>query len=330
MKWIGAENEYGIFLHNDDYAFVATDDPFLVIQEACLRLASQNTDSPFIWTREYGNLNAYSGEFLPSFDCWLKNGARFYRDQKHVEYSTPECETVREAVLAEKAGEKLFSLLLKENDREKFFILKRICSSEFISKGQNNVKAAGSHENYTINGELFRELISNESALCQVPSTARLNQCQSILVSHLVTRIIYTGSGHLERSFRENDKRCLRFWLSPRAFFTWCRINEHTTKSRAIINTKNDSLMSNYGMARLHLICGDANRSPWSLFLKYGITKLVLAFLESANSDRQLALAEKIDIRDPVGFLNRLSLLQPHSFSDRSPFRRALEIQRIL
>src|SRR6202171_2324175 len=40
-------------------------------------------------------------------DLVLSNGARFYNDHAHPEYSTPECTTLLEIVMQDKAGERI-------------------------------------------------------------------------------------------------------------------------------------------------------------------------------------------------------------------------------
>src|SRR5205807_7159995 len=40
-------------------------------------------------------------------DLVLSNGARFYNDHAHPEYSTPECTRLRELVAQDKAGERI-------------------------------------------------------------------------------------------------------------------------------------------------------------------------------------------------------------------------------
>src|ERR1700750_1479831 len=42
-------------------------------------------------------------------DLVLSNGARFYNDHAHPEYSTPECTTLRQIVAHEKAGERIMA-----------------------------------------------------------------------------------------------------------------------------------------------------------------------------------------------------------------------------
>src|SRR3954469_8857253 len=42
-------------------------------------------------------------------DLVLSNGARFYNDHAHPEYSTPECTTLRQIVAHEKAGERILA-----------------------------------------------------------------------------------------------------------------------------------------------------------------------------------------------------------------------------
>ena len=42
-------------------------------------------------------------------DLVLSNGARFYNDHAHPEYSTPECTTLRQIVAQDKAGERILA-----------------------------------------------------------------------------------------------------------------------------------------------------------------------------------------------------------------------------
>lgn len=211
------------------------------------------------------------GNFLP-------NGARYYIDScKYPEYATPECLTIRDLVIADKAGEKILlndflpfcRSIQKANygiGQEGFFTLK--------------VGTRGCHENYLIDERLMKP---------------KNNPLITALTAFLISRQILAGRGGLYKSDNE-------FYpvISKRAFVIETLINDATTLSRPIIGTSRArETFSDYGY-RLHLILGDTNISEYSTFLKIGTTDLMLTLLEN----NFLSL---LWVKNPVAVIHKIS-----------------------
>ena len=104
----------------------------------------------------------------------LTNGARYYVDHAHPEYSTPECSNALEVVLHDRAGELILRRSMEAAER-------LLAPGEAIVIYKNNSDGKGNsygcHENYLIDRAVPFSRIVRE------------------LTPHLVTRQIYTGAG---------------------------------------------------------------------------------------------------------------------------------------
>jgi proteasome accessory factor A len=221
---------------------------------------------------------------------FLRNGARFHPDFGHAEWATPECRGPLQAVLYDVAGERVVeSLLPGANDylRSKKF-------SGQLKVFKNNVDAQnntyGCHENYQVAratpglsdpDDLFRYLVKS-------------------LVPFLVTRQILCGAGHVAPRQNTRDKSW-RFHISQRAAFIDQVVSVEATSRRAIINSRDEPHGDIGNVRRLHLILGDANLSPWSAFLKMGMTALVLRMIEDTS------WIEDLTLENPVMALKQIS-----------------------
>lgn len=206
----------------------------------------------------------------------LTNGARLYVDHAHPEYSAPEVTTPRDAVLWDKAGERI----VEEAARR----LASVPGSPQISLYKNNTdnKGAsyGTHENYLVNRSTsFDALVEH-------------------LTPFFVTRQIYCGAGRVGIG---QDGRDSGFQLSQRADFFEAEVGLETTLKRPIINTRDEPHATASRYRRLHVIVGDANLAETSTYLKIGTTSLVLAMIELGAAPAGLRLA------DPVAEMHRVS-----------------------
>ena len=185
----------------------------------------------------------------------LGNGARFYVDHAHPEYSSPEVTTSRDAVLWDAAGE----VILLESAR---IAAERLGTSVRIFK--NNTDSHGSsygcHENYLLHRS--------------TPWSRIVEQFTAFLVS----RLVVTGAGRVGIG-RYGERP--GFQLSQRADFFETTEGIETTRRRPVINTRDEPHAPSRQWRRLHVITGDANRSPWSTWLKVGTAGLVLDALEA-------------------------------------------------
>jgi Pup amidohydrolase len=194
----------------------------------------------------------------------LTNGARFYVDHAHPEYSSPECATPSEAVRYDVAGE----LVLREAMRA---ALERGLGPGEIVVYKNNSDGKGNsygcHENFLVDREVpFGDVVR-------------------AMVPHLVTRILYTGSGKVGAETGATRARGVGFQLSQRAEFMEEVVGLETTLKRPIVNTRDEPHGDPRRYRRLHVIVGDANLSQVATLLKLGTTALLLGALEDRGTD---------------------------------------------
>jgi proteasome accessory factor PafA2 len=202
----------------------------------------------------------------------LDNGARYYVDHAHPEYSTPECTNARDLVIHDKAGERV----LAESIRASWRVMQpnqSILVYKNNSDGKGN--SYGCHENY---------LMSRSTPF---PMIVRY------LTPFLVTRQIFTGSGKVG-SEGINARHNVAFQLSQRADFFEVEVGLETTFKRPIINTRDEPHADPEKYRRLHVIIGDANMSEVATFLKVGTTALVLKMIEDDFISADLSLAEPV------------------------------------
>jgi proteasome accessory factor PafA2 len=202
----------------------------------------------------------------------LDNGARYYVDHAHPEYSTPECTNARDLVIHDKAGERV----LAESIRASWRVMQpnqSIVVYKNNSDGKGN--SYGCHENY---------LMSRSTPF---PMIVRY------LTPFLVTRQIFTGSGKVG-SEGINARHNVAFQLSQRADFFEVEVGLETTFKRPIINTRDEPHADPEKYRRLHVIIGDANMSEVATFLKVGTTALILKMIEDDFISADLSLAEPV------------------------------------
>ncbi len=84
------------------------------------------------------------------------------------------------------------------------------------------------------------------------------------------------------------------FCLSQRADHIWEGVSSATTRSRPIINTRDEPHADAERYRRLHVIVGDSNMSETTTLLKVGATDLVLRMVEAGVVMRDLTLENPI------------------------------------
>jgi proteasome accessory factor A len=194
----------------------------------------------------------------------LTNGARFYVDHAHPEYSSPECATPSEAVRYDVAGEHVLRAAMRA-------ALERGLGPGTIVVYKNNSDGKGNsygcHENFLVDREVpFGDVVR-------------------AMVPHLVTRIVYTGSGKVGAETGAARGRGVEFQLSQRAEFIEEIVGLETTLKRPIVNTRDEPHGDPRRYRRLHVIVGDANMSQVATLLKLGTTALLLGALEDLGVD---------------------------------------------
>ena len=210
-------------------------------------------------------------------DRVLTNGARFYNDHTHPEYSTPECRTVFDLVTHDLAGEKIVGECVRLRNQD--------LGGDFLQLFKNNTDYSGhsygTHDNYLIPRKLPFEVWVRH------------------LVPFLVTRQLYAGAGKIGAE-RKNEDGFTGLQLAQRADFIDSVLSIETMTQRPIINTR-DEPHATQDYRRLHLILGDANMSPYATALKVGTTRLVLTLIGAQKLDAPFELAE------PVADVQRVS-----------------------
>src|SRR5215204_1536571 len=193
-----------------------------------------------------------------SSNVFLQNGARLYLDVgSHPEYATPECDSLYELVVHDKAGERILERLVESAEQR--LAEESIRGTIYVFK--NNTDSAGNsygcHENY---------LTSRHDDL---------GHYAEVLIPFLVSRQIYAGAGKVLHTARGAT-----YSIAQRAEHIWEGISSATTRSRPIINTRDEPLADAERFRRLHVIVGDSNMSEYTNFLKMGTASIVLRMLE--------------------------------------------------
>ncbi|HEX3812810.1 MAG TPA: depupylase/deamidase Dop [Mycobacteriales bacterium] len=206
----------------------------------------------------------------------LTNGARLYVDHAHPEYSAPEVTTPRDAVLWDKAGERVMA----EAARRVATIPDQPLIHLYKNNTDNKGASYGSHENYLMSRQTpFSDIVRN-------------------LTPFFVSRQVMCGQGRVGIG---QDGSGVGFQLTQRSDFFEVEVGLETTLKRPIINTRDEPHADPERYRRLHVIIGDANCSEVATFLKMGTTALVLAMIE----DR--FLTGELGVEEPVATLRAVS-----------------------
>ena len=207
-----------------------------------------------------------------SSNVFLRNGARLYLDVgSHPEYATAECDDLVQLVSHDKAGERILEDLLV--DAEQRLAEEGIGGDIFLFK--NNSDSAGNsygcHENF---------LVARQGEFSRI---------SDVLLPFLVTRQLIAGAGKVLQTPRGST-----FCLSQRAEHIWEGVSSATTRSRPIINTRDEPHADAEKYRRLHVIVGDSNMSETTTMLKVGSAALVLEMIEAGVAFRDFALDNPI------------------------------------
>ncbi len=225
----------------------------------------------------------------PGNGGFLLNGGRLYLDMGHIEYASPECLSLRDAVTYDLAGDQLLQAGLDE-----------LGVADRVSFIKNNVDhhtgaTFGCHENY----------LMKRQAQFTPPVLGTL-------LSFLATRQIFTGAGRVGQAnplaldFEiPTGETPVDFQISQRADHIVNDIYQWVQFNRAIINARDEPLADYRKYRRLHLLIGDSNMSPFATALKIGTTACVLSLLENGQLAKNLSLLDAVqstrDIsRDPT------------------------------
>src|SRR5918997_1707134 len=215
-----------------------------------------------------------------SSNVFLENGARLYLDVgSHPEYATPECDSIYDLVVHDKAGERILEHLLLSAEQR----LREEGIRGVIYLFKNNTDSAGNsygcHENY-------------------LPSRRdEFGHYAEVLIPFFVSRQIYAGAGKVLQTARG-----AMFSIAQRAEHIWEGVSSATTRSRPIINTRDEPHADAEKYRRLHVIVGDSNMSEYTTFLKIGATSILLRMLE----DPKVVLRD-MTLENPIRAIREIS-----------------------
>ena len=215
-----------------------------------------------------------------SSNVFLGNGARLYLDVgSHPEYATPECDNLLDLVTHDKAGERILEGLVAAAEQR----LRDEGIRGTIYLFKNNTDSAGNsygcHENY---------LTSRHD---------EFGNYSEHLIPFFVTRQIYAGAGKVLQTARG-----AHFCLAQRSEHIWEGVSSATTRSRPIINTRDEPHSDAERYRRLHVIVGDSNMSEYTNYLKVGATAILLRMLEDPN-----VVMRDMTLENPIRAIREIS-----------------------
>jgi proteasome accessory factor A len=282
----GLETEYGLLINQERpdhsptwFAHKIRDHLFHVRRQGVLDLHHRGHDEP------------------PGNGGFLINAGRMYLDMGHLEYASPECHSLTDAVATDRAGDAILQQAIQD-----------LGLSDQVALIKNNIDhetdaTFGSHENYLVTRRF--------------PFTRR---GLGPLVTFLVTRQIFTGSGRVgaaspQDAWIQMDRlivprasiggshvgMALPFQISQRADYIVNDFFEWVQQNRAIVNTRDEPLADPNQYRRIHLLLGDSNMAEYATALKLGTTGLVLQLIEEGQAPRDL------EINEPVEALQEIS-----------------------
>ncbi|GER22092.1 Pup--protein ligase [Zafaria cholistanensis] len=238
-----------------------------------------------------------------SSNVFLTNGSRLYLDVgSHPEYATAECDDVAQLIAHDRAGELILNDLVTNAEAR----MREDGYSGSIYLFKNNTDSAGNsygcHENYLI------------------PRRLEFSRLAEILIPFLVSRQLFSGAGKVVPVDGEH-----RFSFSQRADHVWEGVSSATTRSRPIINTRDEPHADAEHYRRLHVIVGDSNMSETTQLVKVGSTDLMLRMIEAGT------IMDDFRLENPIRSIREIS----HDLTGRAPVRlasgretSALELQR--
>ncbi|GAA1473868.1 Pup--protein ligase [Corynebacterium felinum] len=243
--------------------------------------------------------------FRPVVDRWsssnifLPNASRLYLDVgSHPEIATAECDSISQLIAYDRAGD----LIVNELAQQAELSLKAEGVDAKVYLLKNNLDSVGNsygcHENY---------LVGREAVLKTLGKT---------LLPFLITRQLIAGAGCIKDG---------AFHISQRAEHVWEGVSSATTRSRPIINTRDEPHADSHKYRRLHVIVGDSNMAEPTCALKVGSAMLMLEMIEAGFDIPHIELENEINaIRDCAKDISGHTLI---ALKNQEPMT-ALAIQR--
>jgi proteasome accessory factor PafA2 len=211
-------------------------------------------------------------------DLVLSNGARFYNDHAHPEYSTPECTTLHQIVEQDKAGERILAECARRRNL-------KLPAGQEVRLYKNNTDfighSYGCHDNYLMDRDVpWDRIVSG-------------------ILPFLITRQIFGGAGKMGVEAESASSQPGLFQISQRADFFSVQVSIDTMNRRPLINTRDEPHADASRYRRFHVILGDSNMSEWATAMKIGTTALVLDLIERGQAP-QLEIAQPIDANKSI------------------------------
>ena len=270
-KICGLEHEYAIIVKNaPDFDPIRAS--YLVVnsfERAANTIWDYDRETPFLDARGFSfDDSVLSINSVDNFKInnLLKNGARFYVDHAHPEFSTAECATVTDLIAFDRAGDRILDIARqaasdKLPEGEEILIYK--------NNSDHNSNSYGCHENYLVSKELYKRMFPDHSRFSQ--------EIFGVIIPFFVTRQIFCGAGKVGS---ENGAPECDYQISSRSDFFEIKLGANTTANRPIVNTRDEPHADRDYFRRLHVIVGDSNMCEISTLLKIGTTRLILSMLE--------------------------------------------------
>jgi proteasome accessory factor PafA2 len=211
-------------------------------------------------------------------DLVLSNGARFYNDHAHPEYSTPECSALHQIVAQDKAGERILAECARRRNQ-------KLETGQEVRLYKNNTDfvghSYGCHDNYLMRRDLpWDRIVAG-------------------ILPFLITRQIFAGAGKMGIEAEGAASQLGVFQISQRADFFSVLVSIDTMNRRPLVNTRDEPHADANRYRRFHVILGDSNMSEWATAMKIGTTSLVLDLIERGKAP-QLEIAQPIDANKSI------------------------------
>lgn len=290
-RFLGTETEYGISTPTQPEV-----SPILTSTHAVVAFAALHTEARFGWDfeseyplrdargfdlRRYRRVPVVDPHALGVANIVLPNGARYYVDHAHPEYSSPECPSAFKAMVYDAAGDRVLDRTrrtLAELAEQQTSVLKDQAPCPPIRIYKNNVDGKGasygSHENYQYRRETDFDGLAHS------------------LIPFFVCRQAVVGAGRVGIGERGEEDG---FQISQRADYFCQQVSLETTLNRGIINTRDEPHADPLRFGRLHVIVGDANMSQTANWLKLGMTSLVIDRIEAGDDFSDLELTRPVE-----------------------------------
>ncbi|WP_175934958.1 depupylase/deamidase Dop [Corynebacterium sp. Marseille-P4321] len=296
-RYMGTETEYGIICPSDPYISPLLTSTHAVVAYAALRTKARTRwdyaeeaplrDARGFDLQRYRTVPVVDANAIGVANVVTANGARYYVDHGHPEYSSPEVSNAFDAMVYDAAGDIVLNNAaadIKQLYEQGVSVLNQHEPCPPLKFYKNNVdgkgRSYGSHENYQYSRHTNFEVLTQA------------------LIPFFVTRQVIIGAGRVGIGQASEEPG---FQISQRADYFEQEVSLETTLNRGIVNTRDEPHAPEEDFRRLHVIVGDANMSQFSNFLKMGMTKLVIDAIEAGVDFSDLRL------KDPVAEIKRVS-----------------------